>query len=63
MATAWRKAIDQLRRRALAENKRDDLATLVAQEEDMPVLLDALRLIRTCCHPAWRLQEVTRPVP
>src|SRR6266545_2401527 len=52
LATARHKAIDQLRRRALAENKRDDMATLVAQEEDMPVPLDALRLIFTCCHPA-----------
>jgi RNA polymerase sigma-70 factor, ECF subfamily len=52
IATAQHKAIDQLRRRALAENKRDDIATLVAQEEDMPVPLDALRLIFTCCHPA-----------
>jgi predicted RNA polymerase sigma factor len=63
MATARRKAIDQLRRRALAENKRDDLATLVTQEEDMPVPLNALRLICTCCHPARRLQEVTSPAP
>jgi RNA polymerase sigma-70 factor, ECF subfamily len=52
VATARHKAIDQLRRRTLAENKQDDLATLVAQEEDMPVPLDALRLIFTCCHPA-----------
>jgi RNA polymerase sigma-70 factor, ECF subfamily len=52
ISTARHKAIDQLRRRVLAENKRDDIATLVAQEEDMPVPLDALRLIFTCCHPA-----------
>jgi RNA polymerase sigma-70 factor, ECF subfamily len=52
IATARHKAIDQLRRRALAESKRDDIAALVAQEEDMPVPLDALRLIFTCCHPA-----------
>jgi RNA polymerase sigma-70 factor, ECF subfamily len=52
LTTARHKAIDQLRRRALAENKRDEIAALVAQEEDMPVPLDALRLIFTCCHPA-----------
>ena len=52
IATARHKAIDQIRCRALAENKRDDIATLVAEEEDMPVPLDALRLIFTCCHPA-----------
>jgi RNA polymerase sigma-70 factor (ECF subfamily) len=52
LSTARHKAIDQLRRRALAENKRDEIAALVAQEEDMPVPLDALRLIFTCCHPA-----------
>jgi RNA polymerase sigma-70 factor (ECF subfamily) len=52
LTTARHKAIDQLRRRALAENKQDEIAALVAQEEDMPVPLDALRLIFTCCHPA-----------
>jgi RNA polymerase sigma-70 factor (ECF subfamily) len=52
IATARHKAIDQLRRRALAEDKRDDIAALVAPEEDTPMPLDALRLIFTCCHPA-----------
>jgi RNA polymerase sigma-70 factor (ECF subfamily) len=52
ITTARHKAIDQLRRRALAERTRDDLAALVAHEEDVPVPLDALRLIFTCCHPA-----------
>jgi RNA polymerase sigma-70 factor, ECF subfamily len=52
ISTARHKAIDQLRRRALAESKRDDIAALVAEEEDTPVPLDALRLIFTCCHPA-----------
>jgi RNA polymerase sigma-70 factor, ECF subfamily len=52
IATARHKAIDQLRRRALAEDKRDDIAALIAQREDTPVPLDALRLIFTCCHPA-----------
>jgi RNA polymerase sigma-70 factor, ECF subfamily len=52
ITTARHKAIDQLRRRALAEAKRDDIAALVEAEEDTPVPLDALRLIFTCCHPA-----------
>jgi RNA polymerase sigma-70 factor (ECF subfamily) len=52
ISTARHKAIDQLRRRVLAENKRDELAALMAQREDTPVPLDALRLIFTCCHPA-----------
>jgi RNA polymerase sigma-70 factor, ECF subfamily len=52
IATARHKAIDQLRRRALAERTRDDIAALVAQREDTPVPRDALRLIFTCCHPA-----------
>src|SRR6266545_4068443 len=52
LATARHKAIDQLRRRALAERTRDEIAALVAPEEDTPVPLDALRLIFTCCHPS-----------
>jgi RNA polymerase sigma-70 factor (ECF subfamily) len=52
IATARHKAIDQLRRRALAERTRDDIAALAAPEEDTTVPLDALRLIFTCCHPA-----------
>jgi len=52
ITTARHKAIDQLRRRELAERKRDDIAALVAQREDTPVPLDMLRLIFTCCHPA-----------
>ncbi len=52
ITTARHKAIDQLRRRALAETRRDDIAALVAAEEDTTVPLDALRLIFTCCHPA-----------
>jgi RNA polymerase sigma-70 factor, ECF subfamily len=47
ITTARHKAIDQLRRRALAERTRDDLAALVAPEEDTPVPLDSLRLIST----------------
>jgi RNA polymerase sigma-70 factor (ECF subfamily) len=52
ITTARHKAIDQLRRRALAEGKLSDLAVLVVPEEDTPVPRDTLRLIFTCCHPA-----------
>ena len=52
ITTARHKAIDHLRRQALAESKQGDIAALVAQKEDTPVPLDALRLIFTCCHPA-----------
>jgi len=56
ITTARHKAIDQLRRRALAEAKRDEIAALepalVAPADDAPVPLDSLRLIFTCCHPA-----------
>jgi RNA polymerase sigma-70 factor (ECF subfamily) len=52
ISTARHKAIDWLRRQALAESKRDAIAALVAPEENAPVPLDALRLIFTCCHPA-----------
>jgi RNA polymerase sigma-70 factor (ECF subfamily) len=52
VSTARHKAIDQLRHRTLAENKRHDIAALMAPAEDTPVPLDALRLIFTCCHPA-----------
>jgi RNA polymerase sigma-70 factor (ECF subfamily) len=53
------KAVDLLRRRALLESKRDELARLNALAEqvaDVPeeTMLkdDRLRLIFTCCHPA-----------
>ena len=52
ISTARHKAIDQLRRRTLAADKQEELTALVAQREDTPVPLDALRLIFTCCHPA-----------
>jgi RNA polymerase sigma-70 factor (ECF subfamily) len=52
ITTARHKAIDQLRRRALAERKRDEIAALAAEEGDTTVPLDSLRLIFTCCHPA-----------
>ncbi len=52
IATARHKAIDQLRRRVMAEGKRDEIAALAAQQEDATVPLDSLRLLFTCCHPA-----------
>jgi RNA polymerase sigma-70 factor (ECF subfamily) len=52
ISTARHKAIDQIRRRALAEARQDDVAMLLEQDEDAPVPLDSLRLIFTCCHPA-----------
>jgi RNA polymerase sigma-70 factor (ECF subfamily) len=52
MTTARHKAIDQIRRRALAEDKRELIAAAIAPEEETPVPLDSLRLIFTCCHPA-----------
>jgi RNA polymerase sigma-70 factor (ECF subfamily) len=52
MTTARHKAIDQIRRRALAENKQQEMISLVSSEESAPVPQDILRLIFTCCHPA-----------
>ncbi len=52
ITTARHKAIDQLRRRTLAERKRDEISALAVEEADTPVPLDSLRLIFTCCHPA-----------
>jgi RNA polymerase sigma-70 factor, ECF subfamily len=52
MATARHKAIDQIRRRVLAENKREHMISALTPEENAPVPQDTLRLIFTCCHPA-----------
>lgn len=52
MTTARNKAIDQIRRRTLAENKYEGMITLATPEENGPVPSDSLRLIFTCCHPA-----------
>ena len=52
IGTARHKAIDQLRRRTMAESKREEIAKLAVEHEDAPVPLDSLRLIFTCCHPA-----------
>lgn len=51
------RTIDRLRKRALLDRHRDDiayLADLAQQAEDEPVTIedDMLRLIFTCCHPA-----------
>jgi RNA polymerase sigma-70 factor (ECF subfamily) len=55
ISTARFKAIDQLRRRALAAGKQAELAegtTTSMSADDEPVPMDSLRLIFTCCHPA-----------
>ncbi|HWB06746.1 MAG TPA: RNA polymerase sigma factor [Verrucomicrobiales bacterium] len=52
MTTARHKAIDQIRRRALAETKLAEMVALATPEENAPAPLDTLRLIFTCCHPA-----------
>jgi RNA polymerase sigma-70 factor, ECF subfamily len=52
MSTARHRAIDQIRRSALAETKRAEIAALAASRENTPMPLDSLRLIFTCCHPA-----------
>lgn len=52
MSTARHKAIDQIRRRALAENKREQMISALTPEENALVPQDTLRLIFTCCHPA-----------
>lgn len=52
MATARNKAIDEIRRRALAENKLDEMIAFNSPEENAPAPVDSLRLIFTCCHPA-----------
>ena len=51
LRAARNKAIDQIRRSVMAEQKRDEIAAAIAPEEDAPVPLDSLRLIFTCCHP------------
>jgi len=56
IATARNRAIDQLRRRTMAESKREDIAAVWAPDDDAPVPLDSLRLIFTCCHPALSLE-------
>lgn len=52
MTTARHKAIDQIRRRTLAENREHEIRAVSAPEESSPVPRDSLRLMFTCCHPA-----------
>lgn len=52
MTTARHKAIDQIRRRTLAENRQHEIRTVSAPEENAPMAQDSLRLMFTCCHPA-----------
>ena len=52
MTTARHKAIDQIRRRALAESRQHEIRAVSAPEESAPMSLDSLRLMFTCCHPS-----------
>jgi RNA polymerase sigma-70 factor (ECF subfamily) len=52
ISTARHKALDQLRRRARADRRRDEIAALLEADDSAPAPLDALRLVFTCCHPA-----------
>ena len=52
LSTARHKAIDRLRRRALAEGNRDELVAATCSPADEVVPRDSLRLVFTCCHPA-----------
>ena len=52
MSTARHKAIDQIRRHAMADGKRDEIAASITPQDNAPVPMDSLRLIFTCCHPA-----------
>jgi RNA polymerase sigma-70 factor (ECF subfamily) len=49
VTTAWRRAIDVLRRDATGDQK---LAAVAAQEAPRPAADDRLALIVACCHPA-----------
>ena len=52
MTTARNKAIDQIRRRTLADTRQHEIRAVSAPEESDPVSSDSLRLMFTCCHPA-----------
>ena len=52
MTTARNKAIDQIRRRTLAENRQHEIRAVSAPEESAPESIDSLRLMFTCCHPS-----------
>jgi RNA polymerase sigma-70 factor (ECF subfamily) len=68
VSTGRNKAVDSLRRRALLEEKRDELGRWIAlaqqvadAPEDSMLKDDRLRLIFTCCHPALA-REVQVPL-
>jgi RNA polymerase sigma-70 factor (ECF subfamily) len=68
VSTGRNKAVDSLRRRALLEEKRDELGRWIAlaqqvadAPEDTMLKDDRLRLIFTCCHPALA-REVQVPL-
>jgi RNA polymerase sigma-70 factor (ECF subfamily) len=52
MTTARHKAIDQIRRRTLAESRQFEIRAVSAPVESEPEPVDSLRLMFTCCHPA-----------
>ena len=52
MTTARNKAIDQIRRRTLAEARQDEIRTVAMPDDSAPESIDSLRLMFTCCHPA-----------
>ncbi|GLW33506.1 RNA polymerase sigma factor [Actinoplanes regularis] len=56
MTAARNRAIDQLRRAALADRKLRDLS-LLQDPEPAPAGDDRLRLIFTCCHPALAMES------
>jgi len=56
MTTARHKAIDQIRRRTMAEMKHQEMITLATPEENSPAPQDTLRLVFTCCHPALAVE-------
>jgi len=58
VTTAWRKAVDRLRREA---NGRDKLAALASSPPTGPSGDDRLALLFACCHPA--LPEPSRAPP
>ncbi|MDP0499127.1 MAG: RNA polymerase sigma factor [Verrucomicrobiota bacterium JB022] len=53
LTTARRKAIDHIRRRVWANERQHDIAEALTSAEEGPMPTDTLRLIFTCCHPAF----------
>ena len=52
ITTARHKAIDHIRRHAMAARKHEDMIAFAVPEDGAPDAADTLRLIFTCCHPA-----------